>query len=127
MPEPDHDPVIAGSGSGEIRSLNSLRGIAAMIVVVSLFGVPKESPVLANKLGDFVGRISYSLYLLHVPVMWAVRKLSLPNPIRFVIFLAVATLVATVSYHLLERPAARAVRRLGEQRSELESLRLSSR
>lgn len=101
--------------------------VMSIVFAVVLFGVPKESPVLANKLGDFVGRISYSLYLLHVPVMWAVRKLSLPNPIRFVVFLAVATLVATVSYHLLERPAARAVRRLGEQRSELESLRLPSR
>ncbi len=95
----------------------------SLIFAIIVFLVPKDSPVLANRLGDFFGQISYSLYLLHVPVMWAVRKLTLDDTLRFVIFLAASVAVATISFQFFERPMAQTMRRLALARGEEESLR----
>lgn len=90
--------------------------VVSAVFAVVLFAVPDDSRLLANPTGDFLGKISYSLYLLHVPVMWLVRKLPLPedlpltNTLRFGIFLALAVLVAWVVYEVLERPAQRFLR-----------------
>lgn len=101
--------------------------LMTLVFAVVLFRVPQDSPLLANRVGDFLGRISYSLYLLHVPVMWAVRKLAFPDSLRFVIFVAASILVATLTYRLLERPAAQVIRRLGAPPAELAALHSPSR
>lgn len=60
------------------------------------------------------GRISYSLYLLHVLVIDAIRKLVewgfLPHPLGFPFILAVSTAVAACSFHFLERPMQTRIR-----------------
>ncbi len=93
-------------------------GVVSAVFAVVLFAIPDETPLLSNRVGDFLGKISYSLYLLHVPVMWAVRKLPLPedlpltNSLRFAIFLALSIIVAWVVYDRFERPAQRYLRSL---------------
>lgn len=90
--------------------------VVSAVFAVVLFAVPDETALLSNPVGDFLGKISYSLYLLHVPVMWAVRKLPLPedlpltNSLRFAIFLALSIVVASVVYDRFERPAQRYLR-----------------
>ena len=86
-------------------------GVVSVVFGVVLFAVPDESSILSNRVGDFLGQISYSLYLLHVPVMWAVRKLALPDTIRFAIFLVLSLVVAAVAFQVFERPMQRFLRR----------------
>lgn len=95
----------------------------SLIFATVAFCVPGDAPILANRIGDFFGQISYSLYLLHVPVMWAIAKLALPDSIRFVLFLAASVAVASVSFQFFERPAARAIRGLVQRWAVPESLR----
>ena len=52
----------------------------------------------------FLGTISYSFYLLHRPVLMAVKPLDIPVGAKMVLFLAAATLVAWLVYVLFERP-----------------------
>jgi peptidoglycan/LPS O-acetylase OafA/YrhL len=69
----------------------------------------------------FVGRVSYSLYLLHVLVLSVIARLMpglvhRPAGERFaagVAFLALALAVAWTSYTLVEAPAQRLGRRMG--------------
>ena len=85
--------------------------VVVAVFAVILFGVPDESAILSNPVGDHLGRISYSLYLLHVPVMSAVRDFGLPNTAAFFVFLGISIVVATVVFYALERPAQRWIRK----------------
>jgi peptidoglycan/LPS O-acetylase OafA/YrhL len=93
-----------------------------ILVVVSLvffsvvFLVPDENRILANPIGDFVGKISYSLYLLNLPVLRLVVKLmpaNLYSTIYALVFLIAAGIVAVVSYVVVENPARNAIRAIG--------------
>ena len=92
--------------------------VVTAVFGVVLFTVPDTSVVTSNRVGDFFGRISYSLYLLHVPVMRFIIDLELPNTARFVIFLAISVALSTAVFYAFERPAQRILRRrlLGEAR-----------
>lgn len=89
-----------------------------------LLGLALHSPsLLVNGCTRFLGRISYSLYLVHPVVIFSLRSvfahlagLDLPNGLAFALGVAVTLLVlvplAAVSYHLIEEPGMRLGRRL---------------
>jgi peptidoglycan/LPS O-acetylase OafA/YrhL len=59
----------------------------------------------------YLGKISYGMYVYHLPVIWFVERLSeqqieggLPHWLRVIISLSVTILIATLSFYLLERP-----------------------
>jgi len=86
---------------------------AAMCVVfyVIVFLVPDDHPWLANRLGDHLGKVSYSLYLLHLPVLFICLDIIKLSPNFFLIpYLLLAVLSATLSYRLLEDPMRRLLR-----------------
>ena len=64
----------------------------------------------------WLGRISYSVYLWHVPVLVAAQRLPahLPSGLLLVLALLVTAVVAQVSYRLVERPGIRLGARLAE-------------
>ena len=69
--------------------------------------------VLVNKMTMYLGKISYSLYLTHAVVIFAIEKV-IPGHIlgqgmlNYLFFLAVAfaltVVLATITYHLIEKP-----------------------
>lgn len=71
-----------------------------------VFLVPDHNVVLENRVGDFLGKVSYSVYLLHYPVLLFVKQLGLAHGISgAVIFLALTLLVSELSFRFLEAPA----------------------
>jgi len=73
----------------------------------------------------FLGRISYSLYLLHATVLYVIFHLLyglLPKGVIFVLYLAISFLVAAISYKLIEKPAIDLGRRLTRERGILARL-----
>ncbi|CAM4300516.1 acyltransferase family protein [Pseudoalteromonas byunsanensis] len=78
-----------------------------------VFLVPDNNVLLANRVGDFVGKISYSLYLLHMPIINAVNHLSISIELKLVLSLLLSVLVAYLSFRLFERPIAKIIRRAG--------------
>jgi peptidoglycan/LPS O-acetylase OafA/YrhL len=67
----------------------------------------------------FVGRISYSLYLLHATVLYITLHLfygTLPKPLLFLLYLAASIIAAALSYSLVEVPAMELGRRLTSSR-----------
>jgi peptidoglycan/LPS O-acetylase OafA/YrhL len=64
---------------------------------------------------QFMGRISYSLYLLHVTVLYTTFHLFyglLPTTIIFVLYMGGNFVLATISYKLIELPSIELGRRL---------------
>lgn len=59
----------------------------------------------------FVGAISYSLYLFHIPVLMWVKSLGLSNAIALPAFLSLSIAVAALLHLLVERPALSLVKK----------------
>jgi len=71
--------------------------------------------VLNTRALQFMGRISYSLYLLHVTVLYTTFHLFygfVPKTIIFVLYMGGNLVLATISYKLIELPSIELGRRL---------------
>lgn len=78
----------------------------AAIFFVIIFLIPAKNRLLENPLGDFVGKISYSIYLLHYPALLFLKDLGLTQGVLGLFtFIAVTLLLSTISYRYLEVPA----------------------
>ncbi|HEY0865555.1 MAG TPA: acyltransferase [Lacunisphaera sp.] len=80
--------------------------LAAMVLADLVLGRHSLlAPVLATRPMVFVGKISYGLYLLHLPVYFAVEKIipAAPLALRLGCKVTVSLALATMSYYWLER------------------------
>ena len=72
-----------------------------------VFLVPQNNIFLSNRLGDFIGKISYSLYLLHLPIILKVDQFDLPVEQKLFFSFFLSIIAASVSYQYFEKPAAK--------------------
>lgn len=96
-------------------------GILAIVGLVFfsvVYLVPDHNPLLENKFGDFFGRISYSLYLLHLPVLRTLTDIGWTKfgAVSLAAFIALASLVAWLSFAFVEAPCRKAIRAVVHQR-----------
>jgi len=73
---------------------------------------PLAIQILGGRIGRFFGDVSYSVYLLHIPVLRLLRThdpLSESAPELFLVFLAVLMALSFLSYRVLEAPARRGI------------------
>jgi len=94
----------------------TLQGIALTFIFIAAIRYKDWLPfrVLNLKPVAFIGVLSYSLYLVHFAVIFAVRR-NLPDlhPVPSALLaLALSVLLAWIIYRLVERPCARLRRRL---------------
>jgi peptidoglycan/LPS O-acetylase OafA/YrhL len=90
-------------------------GILTVIGIVFfciVFLVPDQNFLLENKAGDFFGKISYSLYLLHMPILILMINIGWAGLGGFslVAFIILASFIAWVSFHVIEAPSRKALR-----------------
>lgn len=92
--------------------------IIAATFFILVFVVPDNNPIVSNRFGDFLGNISYSLYLLHYPIMLLLQRYLIHDfgvwP-KFVITLSTDFILAYASYKLLEIPSKNLTRALFKQ------------
>lgn len=97
------------------RWQNPLYLIGVTALFVTTLHAPLARMLFASAAMRFSGRISYSIYLLHLPVLIYLERFTLlikwPAAFGLVVF-ALTIMVATLSFHLIEAPAQRALRRL---------------
>lgn len=103
--------------------------IIAMAFFCLVFLVPDRNPILENKAGDFFGKISYSLYLLHLPVLSFLTSINCAKygVLSLVAFIALASTSAWVSYTLIEAPSRQVIRRILAQQTPAGDIQSASR
>ena len=97
----------------------TIQGIALFIGILNLYFWRPVAPVvrvLELPLMSWLGRVSYGLYLWHLPVYILTRRIAgdqLSQP-AFILFAVSVTLLATsLSYYLIERPIVALRQRFG--------------
>ena len=94
-----------------------MASVVAMFAGV-VFLVPPNTSFLASPPMRFAGDISYSMYLLHMPVLHLTEPLGTGTSLaRLTSFIALSLIVATVSYKFFEIPCRRAICRAMTGRS----------
>lgn len=97
-------------------------GVLAMVGVVFfciVFLVPDRNFLLENKAGDFFGKVSYSLYLLHLPVLVLLTRIGWAGlgVLSLLAFVILASFIAWISFNLIEAPSRKAIRGMVAQQS----------
>lgn len=112
---PEFSPV---SGDARMRMWLNLEVLLVMATVFFciVFLVPDNNVILANPVGDFLGKISYSLYLLHMPILLGLNEFKLPTEFTMLLFFVSSIFVAWFSYRFVERPSSGFIRKLGVRR-----------
>ncbi|WMS86188.1 acyltransferase family protein [Pleionea litopenaei] len=87
------------------------------------FLIPDDNSLLSNRVGDFLGKISYSLYLLHMPVLWQLERMQFESTfLFFALFVLGSVVVAYLSYLIIENPCRSAIKsmmfRIGNARGQ---------
>jgi peptidoglycan/LPS O-acetylase OafA/YrhL len=82
-----------------------------------VFLVPDNNVLLANRFGDFIGKISYSLYLLHMPIIIWVNQLSLSVELKLLLSFVLTVSVAFISYKYFEKPVAKLIRNVASNKA----------
>lgn len=102
-------------GSELGRLLFGLAGAGAIGLVIVAAAAPGAARVLGSRPARWLGRISFSLYLIHVPVLATVAFLLGDESLKLIalIGIPVSLLLAAVFAALVEQPAHRLARRLG--------------
>jgi peptidoglycan/LPS O-acetylase OafA/YrhL len=95
---------------GAIDLNSAVRPLNAMLLVGFALGSGAAARILSSAPAVFLGKASYAMYILHVPVLWWVRRwfpeLSAPA------CLAVIILISAAVHRYFEEPANRYIRAL---------------
>lgn len=95
-------------GAGSAAWMFTLQGAALAVLFTCAIRLTRAWPVrfLNHPVVAFGGNLSFSFYLVHLPVQQAFSRLFSPGePIVFVLSLPTATLIAYLMYRLVETPS----------------------
>ena len=95
---------------GGIDLNSALRPLNGMLLVGFALGSGLVARVLASRPAVYLGKSSYAMYILHVPVLWWVRRWS-PD-VGPALYIALVILVSAAVYRFYEEPANRYIRTL---------------
>jgi peptidoglycan/LPS O-acetylase OafA/YrhL len=98
-----------------------------LLVFTAFFATAIASPaaqnVFGNAIGRFFGDISYSIYLLQVPVLVYFEKHPMQNVyLAIVLFLLAITGLAWLSFRLIEKPARKAINGITLMRDDVPTM-----
>jgi peptidoglycan/LPS O-acetylase OafA/YrhL len=116
-----------GIMDGTYGDLNTgLRPLNVLALAGLALGGGFLADLLSSRTADYLGKVSYSMYILHVPVLWWYAKWSvtgsvfglmvLPRPAVALLYMALVTAAGAISFAWVETPANRWIRRYVAER-----------
>ena len=108
---PELHHYITGYHNNEMwKDVGILFSVSVVFFCIA-FLVPDNVHITSNRIGDFLGKMSYSLYLFHLPVFGLIKNYAIYSPILFLpIFLMLSIVVSYISYLVVENPSRTAIR-----------------
>lgn len=103
----------------------SLQGFAILVIVLNLYTLASARPVLGlleSAPLRLTGRLSYALYLWHLPVTWFLHQHEGPGPLSpgaTMVAVLVSFALALASWHFVEKPFWRLRLRFGGRPVEM--------
>lgn len=86
--------------------------LITFVLVCCVFFIPKTNFILNNPVGEFMGKISYSTYLLHMPILKFFKPFANQNPaFWFVVYFSVVLIVSFLSFNYFEKPTNQYLKR----------------
>lgn len=79
-------------------------GIVWAFIILQSLGLPWLKSALSVRPLVYVGRISFSLYLLHMPILYWLKASTLHPALVGAAMVAASIVAATVTYRVIERP-----------------------
>ncbi|MEW1961427.1 acyltransferase [Microbacterium sp. NPDC077644] len=97
------------------RTMWGLAGIGAVLVIVATLGWPRLRTALEGRVPQWLGRTSYSLYLVHVPVIATLAYLWGNDrwPLVMIVGIPTSLVLAAVFHRVVEAPSQRIARMAG--------------
>ena len=92
---------------GNLAYKSDLAAIAFYIVCALLVGacvIRNELPVLGGRVLSSIGLLSYGIYLMHMPILSAVKKLTMDPVLVFLCTLIIILPLAWLSFRFFEEP-----------------------
>lgn len=114
---------IASPGSLTGRMMWGLAGVGAVLIIIAAMGWPRLRRILETRANQWLGKVSYSLYLVHVPViatlayLWGSENWILVD----VVGIPLSLLVAGGFHRFIEAPGHRLARFVGAASERLQS------
>ncbi|MFB3829147.1 MAG: acyltransferase family protein [Bryobacteraceae bacterium] len=93
-----------------------MRPLNALLLAGLALGGGLGVRALSTRSAVFLGKASYAMYILHVPILWWYKRLLPPMPAyeAALVYIALVTAISGAVFLLVEQPANRALReRLG--------------
>lgn len=115
-------PIVA-EGSGLDLALWGLAGPAAVLLVTVAIGSPGAERILSARLPQWLGTVSFSLYLVHAPIV-ATLAFALGDRAWLLIValgIPLSLLGAAVFHRLIERPSHRLARTVSRRLSPVDA------
>jgi peptidoglycan/LPS O-acetylase OafA/YrhL len=115
--------------NGTLADLNTvLRPLNVLLLIGLGFGDGLLGRALAAKPAEYLGKVSYCMYILHVPILWWYSRYALhllgpaPHGWSAVAFLVSVVAISSAAYELVESPANDRIRGWSVQLSECQWL-----
>lgn len=99
--------------------------IGASILISFSISSTKISFILKNKIINFIGQISYSLYLYHIPVLFSlIHSLNGLLPIWAICLLAIVMtfFISVLMYYLIEKPSIKLGKLITKNKREIKPM-----
>jgi peptidoglycan/LPS O-acetylase OafA/YrhL len=121
-------PQILDGTYGDLNT--GLRPLNVLALAGLALGGGFAARLLSSRVADYLGKVSYSMYILHVPVLWWYGRWSLtgsvfglvylPLPVVVLLYLLVVVGAGALAFAFVETPANRWIRRFVAARLEFE-------
>jgi peptidoglycan/LPS O-acetylase OafA/YrhL len=104
----------AGTFPGWLDLNSVLRPLNAVLLIGLAFGGGPLARFLSTRVVVYLGKSSYAMYILHVPILWWCLRRSLEFPP--LLYIAIVIAISAAVYGAFEEPANRRLRRLAPDR-----------